>query len=81
MVEIGITKRPSTGEYRVFWKENGRDIEARAYYTNDYVDAVDTLFNIEDQNRTIGIPTRVSDSRSTMSLVRKYNESFGGMIP
>ena len=80
MVEIGISKKPSTGEFRVFWKENGKDIEARAYYTDWWQDAVDTLLTIELHNNASGIPTSISSGKSTTSLLRRYNRTFGGMV-
>ena len=80
MVEIGITRKPSTKEFRVFWKENGRDVEAKAYYTDFLTDAVETLYDIESRNEKAGIPAKVSTSKLTSKLVRSYNESFGGAV-
>lgn len=78
MVVIGISKKPSTGEYRVYWKENGKDSEAKAYYTDYPIDAVETLFDIETRSQLAGIPVRVSDDRVTSFLISKYASSFGG---
>ena len=80
MVMIGISKVPGTDEYRVYWKENGRDSESKAYYTDDSLDAVGTLLNISTRNEVKGIPTKVSGDRTTSSLIRHWNASFGGMV-
>lgn len=46
MVRLGITKVEGTGEFKVYWEENGRYIEANAYYTDDVEDARYTLLDI-----------------------------------
>lgn len=80
MVIIGISKVRNTGEYRVYWKEDGRDNEARAYYTDYPSDAVDTLFDVETRSQLAGIPVRISEDRVTTLLISKYASSFGGNV-
>ena len=78
MVVIGITKKPETGEYRVFWKENGKDNEAKAYYTDDPQDAVNSLLSILERQEGIW-PTKVvhvSDARTTQNLLGKYEPEW-----
>lgn len=67
-ITIGITKKPSTGEYRVFWKEGNKDIESRAYYTDDPLDAVNTLQSIQDRHPEANI----SSAKFTNNLITKY---------
>ena len=58
MVTIGIARSPED-EYRVFWKEGNKDIEAKAYYTDDPEDAVNTLIDTMRQAARRTIPLNI----------------------
>jgi len=72
MVKIGITYQPSTNEYRVFWNENNIDVEAKAYYTDDAEDAVNTLIDTIERAQTTHTEVRLTDTQYTKILVAKY---------
>ncbi len=76
MITVGITKKASTGEYRVFWKAWGRDIEDKAYYTSDAEDAVYTLIAILKETLDLGLPIKMSDARYTIDLVARYDPGY-----
>ena len=47
-VYLSITKDRDTGEYRVLWREGSKSSkpdERKTYYTNDPLDAIDTLID------------------------------------
>ena len=71
-ITIGITYDDSTEEYRVFWKEDGRDIEAKAYYTDDPEDAVQTMNSIVRQALDSGIEPKVSVDAETRRQIGEY---------
>jgi len=70
MIIIGITVHQ--GEYRVFWKENGRYDESRTYYTSDPADAVYTLIDTLERAQASGKNVVVSNALTTQSLLTKY---------
>jgi hypothetical protein len=72
-ITIGITRKPSTDEYRVFWKEGKKDIESKAYYTDDALDAVNTLESIRNSSPEV----EVSTAKVTQNLIQKYGVSEG----
>ena len=62
-----------TGEFRVFWKdESGKDVESKAYYTDDPEDAVDTLYDISSKLKDTGVEYLISDDKVTGNLLEKY---------
>lgn len=75
-VLLGIT-RPEQREYRVFWKDNGQDIESKAYYTDLVHDAVRTMFA---QSRKYG--ANISGDEFTQKCIRYAGSLFiTGDIP
>jgi len=73
MVTIGITRVSDTDEYRVFWKdEQGRDVEAKAYYTDDPEDAVNTLIDTIERAQASGIEVELTKTQYTKMLISKY---------
>lgn len=71
-VLVGIT-RPEQTEYRVFWKDNGQDIESKAYYTDLVHDAVRTMFY---QARRYG--ANISGDDFTQKCIRYVGGIFSG---
>ena len=76
MITVGITKKVSTGEYRVFWKAWGKDIEDKAYYTPDAEDAVFTLMATLESTLDLGLPIKMTDARYTIDLVARYDPGY-----
>lgn len=74
-ITIGISKRPITGEFVVFWKEGNKTYENKAYYTDDPLDAVNTLESILSANQKVGRNIKVSTGSTTETLIRKYGGS------
>lgn len=70
-VTLGITKKE--GEYRVFWNEDRKDDEGKAYYTNDAYDAVLTMVSMEGEAIKMGKSVKFSDAKFTQSLLRKFD--------
>jgi len=71
-ITVGITRKPETDEYRVFWKEGNKYVESKAYYTNEPLDAVLTLGSVFRRAKKNGAQISVSDSKYTQKLVDKY---------
>ncbi len=76
MVTLGITKVKDTREWKVFWRENGRLDEGKAYYTDDPEDAAKTLWAMAGEAQRGGREVEISNSLMTRSLVRKYISSY-----
>lgn len=73
MNTVSITRVSDTDEYRVFWEnERGRDVEAKAYYTDDPEDAVDTLIDTIERAQASGIEVELAKTQYTKNLVSKY---------
>ena len=73
MNTVGITRVSDTDEYRVFWRdERGKDDEAKAYYTDDPEDAVDTLIDTIERAQAAGIDVKLADTQQTKIPVAKY---------
>ncbi len=77
MIKVGITKTRdgggyTTGEYRVYWMENGRYDESKASYTDDPQDAVDTLVAIHRRHSDLGEDIAISDAKFTRDLMRRF---------
>jgi len=72
MVIVGITRKAETDEYRVFWNENRRDDEAKAYYADDPEDAVDTLIDVYERALESGLDIRLTEAQYTRVLISKY---------
>jgi len=70
MITVGITERQ--GEYRVFWRENGRYDESSAYYTDDPQDAVFTLLSMVERAQEMGKDIEVSNAKRTQDLLTRY---------
>lgn len=68
MIEIGVSKVYSTGKYRVWWREDGRYDEAKAYYTDDAEDAVVTLLDIQRRYPS----AYISEGVYTRGLLNRY---------
>lgn len=68
--------KPSTGEYRVFWKDNNRFDEPKTYYTDDLEDAVNTLITIYEEGKSQGLDIVISDARSTVDLISRGRPGF-----
>lgn len=78
MIVLGITKKSATGEFRVFWQQDGRDQEWKSYYTDDPRDAVDTLVEVY-KNVPKTHPTHVvkfSSNKLTQTLLRNYHWEY-----
>ncbi len=72
MVVVGITRQPEWNQYKVFWKDGNKDDEAKAYYTDDPEDAVNTLIAVLS-----GHPeTTMTEARTTINLVNKYKPEY-----
>jgi hypothetical protein len=69
-VVVGVT-RPKQVDYRVFWKDNGKDIEAKAYYTDNITDAVQTMFYM---SKTYG--ANISGDEFTQRCIRSTGQQF-----
>lgn len=73
MNTVGIVRVSDTDEYRVFWiDERGRDVEAKAYYTDDEEDAVNTLIDVIERAQAAGEEVQMSPTQYTKLLVSKY---------
>ncbi len=77
MNTIGIIRVPDTDEYRVFWKdERGKDIEAKAYYTDDPEDAANTMICILEEAQAKGQDTKLASTELTLRLISKYQPGY-----
>jgi len=74
-VLVGITRtyKHDHEDWRVFWKDNGKDIEAKAYYTNNIHDAVRTMFQ---EARKYG--ANISGDEFTQKCIRYVGGIFSG---
>ena len=74
MITIGITQNLEFNEYRVYWHENGRDIESKAAYETDATAAVGTLLAAVDHAESLGLEVEVSDAAYTRKLIQQYHD-------
>ena len=72
MVTVGIKYLSTTDEYRVFWQVDNKDDEAKAYYTDDAEDAVNTLIDTIERAQASGTDVKMADAQYTKILVGKY---------
>ena len=61
---------PETGEYKVVWKQNGRVVESKCYYTDDLEDARDTFVAILIEAQRHGYNVRIRDDKWVPELFR-----------
>lgn len=78
MITLGVSRKNEWGEYRVSYREDGRDDEGKAYYTEDIADAVGTLLLQHRLHMAGGIPSQVSSDKFTTQVVALYRETQGG---
>ena len=71
MIVLGITKVKDTGEYKIYWKENGRYDEAKAYYTDDLEDAKSTFIDILFRAQQAGYDVRVAGDKFIPDMFRR----------
>ncbi len=77
MNTVGITYNLDTNEYRVFWKdEQNRDIESKAYYTDDADDAVETLVAIVERAQAQGDEVQISKGELTRDLINRCHPTY-----
>jgi len=76
MITVGITRIPSTSEYRVFWKDGNRYSEARSGYTDDPEDAVNTLLSTYQTAKERGFNIKITNADFTKGLINRYRPSF-----
>ena len=77
MNTVGITRVSETDEYRVFWRdERGKDDEAKAYYTDDPEDAVNTAIAVVEDLQSKGKEAELSPAKYTRDIVAKYRSDW-----
>lgn len=74
-VTIGITKRPATGEFVVFWKEGNKCDEGKACYENAQKDAAGTLKATAKWAKKKGYQVKISKAVATERIMKKYGRS------
>lgn len=86
LVNLTITKIPSTGEYKVMWRnkkyrtlEKPKSVlrldEAKSYYTDDPEDAFLTMKSMAVEARRDGHPVQIGGTSITRRLVHRYSKS------
>lgn len=71
MILLTLKYRPKSEEYRIGWVEDDDDIEARAYYTDDIGDLVDTIGVILDRALENEVDIWMSEDTQTQQLQDK----------
>ena len=74
-IVIGIQKRlEDEGDYRVFWRKDGKDDEGKAYYTNDPEDAVGTMVALSRSPKLSGTYEKIeiSQDKKTMGFLSRF---------
>lgn len=80
LVTIGLQKT-EYGQYRIYYKENGRDIDSKACYVDDYIDAFLTLQRIYRDVAMKGHEVKIATSKVLDEVTRKYNKFTEGDNP
>lgn len=76
MITLGIQRPDEAGDYRVYWRENGRDDEGKAYYTDAPDDAVFTMLGIKGMAEAQGQVIEINQDQYTQGLVAKYQNEY-----
>lgn len=75
-VIIGIRRRLGSDEYKVYWKEDEKYDENKAYYTPDLEDAVSTAVKMIETARVQGLQVQLSGAQFTTRLISIYRPGF-----
>ena len=79
-VTLGVSKAGAyPREYRVFWKEDRRYDEGKAYYTDDLVDAGLTLAKVAREASNQGYRVRISGALITKDALKASAGLAGGL--
>ena len=76
MITLGIQRPDEAGDYRVYWRENGRDDEGKAYYTNAPDDAVFTMLGAKGMAESQDQVVEINQDQYTQRLMAQYQNQY-----
>ncbi len=77
-VTLSVMKIPETGEYKIVWRQEGKVIEEKCYYTDDLEDAKATFTDILFRAQRSGYTVRIVGDKFIPDMFKELEE---GKLP